>query len=117
MSRPLVRAVEGTQDFFGPEAALFDRAMETAAETLHRHGYQRIATPIFEKTELFARSIGEATDIVEKEMYTFTPGSDTITLRPEGTAGVIRAYLQHHLGADGGLRKLWYAGPFFRRVR
>ncbi|MFW5858053.1 MAG: histidine--tRNA ligase, partial [Planctomycetota bacterium] len=64
-----------------------------------------------------ARSIGEVTDIVEKEMYTFTPGSDTITLRPEGTAGVVRAYLQHSLDRQGGLQKLWYAGPMFRRER
>ncbi len=117
MSQKLLRAIEGTRDYFGEDGARFEKAMRGAAEIFSRHGYARITTPIFEATELFARSIGEATDIVEKEMYTFTPGSDTITLRPEGTAGVVRAYLQHNLHKQGGLEKLWYAGPMFRRER
>lgn len=116
MSQTL-QCIFGTHDYFGERGARFERAMLQAAAIFHRYGYEKITTPIFETTDLFARGIGAATDIVEKEMYTFTPGSDTITLRPEGTAGVIRAYLQHNFHKQGGLRKLWYAGPMFRRER
>ena len=112
-----LRAVEGTKDIFGVEMNRFQRIMKTAAAIFGRYGYSAIATPTFEHTALFARGIGEATDIVEKEMYTFTPGSDTITLRPEGTAGVVRAYLQHNMHREQGFVKLWYAGPMFRRER
>ncbi|MCD8350395.1 MAG: histidine--tRNA ligase [Planctomycetaceae bacterium] len=112
-----IRAIEGTRDYFGNEGNRFDKIEAFAAEMFSRYGYARIRTPVFERSELFARSIGAATDIVEKEMYTFTPGSDTITLRPENTAGVVRAYLQHSMDKQGGLTKLWYAGPMFRRER
>ena len=117
MAQPRFRAIEGTRDYFDREGNRFDKAVNFGAELFAHYGYARIRTPVFEGTELFARSIGAATDIVEKEMYTFTPGSDTITLRPEGTAGVIRAYLQHGLDKQGGLVKLWYEGPMFRRER
>jgi histidyl-tRNA synthetase len=115
--QPRFRAIDGTSDFFDREGNRFDKAVNFAGEIFSHYGYGRIRTPIFEGTDLFARSIGATTDIVEKEMYTFTPGSDTITLRPEGTAGVIRAYLQHGLDKQGGLVKLWYEGPMFRRER
>ncbi len=117
MSMPLIRAIEGTRDYFDLDGARFRKALRAAEEMFGRYGYAWIGTPVFEPTELFARSIGETTDIVEKEMYTFTPGSETLTLRPEGTAGVVRAYLQHSLHKSGGLTKLWYAGPMFRRER
>lgn len=115
--KPKFRAIEGTRDYLDVEAVRFDKAVNFAAELFGRYGYAHIRTPVFEGTDLFARSIGAATDIVEKEMYTFKPGSDTITLRPEGTAGVMRAYLQHGMDKQGGLVKLWYEGPMFRRER
>ncbi len=117
MKKKKLRAIEGTRDYLGEAQQRFARALEAAGEVFSRYGYERIETPVFEGTNLFARSIGEATDIVEKEMYTFKPGSDQITLRPEGTAGVIRAYLQHNLHKQGSMAKLWYAGPMFRRER
>jgi len=112
-----IRAIEGTRDYFGADADRFSLPLRTAAEIFSRYGYSQIIIPIFENTSLFARSLGETTDIVAKEMYTFTPGSETITLRPEGTAGVIRAILQHELHKQAGLLKFWYAGPMFRRER
>lgn len=117
MSNPRYRAIVGTRDYFDREGNRFDKAVGFAGELFVKYGYQRIRTPIFEHTELFARSIGATTDIVEKEMYTFTPGSETITLRPEGTASVARAYLQHGMDKQGGLVKYWYEGPMFRRER
>ncbi|MDR1612465.1 MAG: histidine--tRNA ligase [Planctomycetota bacterium] len=117
MSNPRFRAIEGTRDYFGKDGDRFDKAVAFAGELFARYGYRRMRTPVFENTELFARSIGASTDIVEKEMYTFTPGSETITLRPEGTAGVVRAYLQHSRDKQGGLAKFWYEGPMFRRER
>jgi histidyl-tRNA synthetase len=91
MNRPQFRAIEGTREYFGPEGDRFDKALSLAAELFRNYGYARVRTPVFEGTDLFARSIGAATDIVEKEMYTFSPGSDSLTPRPEGTAGEIRA--------------------------
>lgn len=89
-----------------------------AAELFEAYGYQPIDTPMFEATDLFVRGIGEATDIVHKEMYTFEDkGGRSLTLRPELTAPVVRAYLQHNLGANGQLVKLYYAGPMFRFER
>jgi histidyl-tRNA synthetase len=117
MAKDGIRAIEGTRDYFGVDGIRFEKAFGAAAEIFSRYGYEKITSPVFEATGLFARSIGEATDIVEKEMYTFTPGSDSITLRPEGTAGVIRALLQHSMHKQGGLVKLWYGGPMFRRER
>ena len=117
MAKNTLRCIEGTKDYFGDEGKRYSKAMAAAQDTFWKFGYEQITTPIFERTELFARGIGEATDIVEKEMYTFQPSSDSLTLRPEGTAGVVRAYLQHNLHKQGGLSKLWYAGPMFRRER
>lgn len=117
MAKSGYRAVEGTRDYFDVDGTRFDKVVTFGGELFNRYGYHRIRTPIFEKTELFARSIGAATDIVEKEMYTFTPGSETITLRPENTAGVVRAYLQHNMDKTQGLVKLWYEGAMFRRER
>lgn len=112
-----IRCIEGTKDIFGNDMVRFSKIMQAAQTIFGRFGYEQIQTPIFEDTNLFCRSIGEVTDIVEKEMYTFTPGSDTITLRPEGTAGVVRAFLQHNMHKEQSLKKLWYTGPMFRRER
>ncbi len=117
MAKQRLRAIEGTKDYFDREGNRFDKAVTFASEHFVKYGYSRIRTPIFETTDLFARSIGAATDIVEKEMYTFKPGSDTITLRPEGTAGIVRSYLQHNMDKQGGLVKFWYEGAMFRRER
>jgi histidyl-tRNA synthetase len=102
-----------------PATALaWERLTRIAAELFGRYGYEPIYTPIFEHTEVFTRGIGEATDIVSKEMYTFADkGNRSITLRPEGTASVVRAALEHNLTANGAVAKLYYAGPMFRYER
>ncbi|MEB3290722.1 MAG: histidine--tRNA ligase [Leptolyngbya sp.] len=90
----------------------------TARDLFQRAVYQEIRTPTFEQTALFERGIGEATDVVGKEMYSFLDKGDrSCTLRPEGTAGVVRAYIQHSLQAQGGVQRLWYCGPMFRYER
>ena len=112
-----ISAPRGTQDVYPPESAAWNRLESSAREIAHRFGYGEIRTPMFEATELFARGVGETTDIVEKEMYTFTDkGGRSMTLRPEWTAGVVRATLQHNLLAQGPQR-LYYVGPFFRYER
>jgi histidyl-tRNA synthetase len=113
-----IQAIRGTKDILAEEITYWQYLEKTASEILNRACYQEIRTPIFEQTPLFERSIGEATDIVGKEMYTFTDKGDrSITLRPEGTAGVVRAYLQNNLFAHGGVQRLWYSGPMFRYER
>jgi histidyl-tRNA synthetase len=113
-----VQAPRGTQDVL-PEQAAARAAFETRArEVLEQAGYARIETPIFEHTELFARGVGESTDIVQKEMYTFDDaGGRSLTLRPEGTAAVCRAYVEHGMHKLAQPVKLWYLGPFFRYER
>ena len=113
----ILSAPRGTLDVYPPESQKW-QALEARIRALAtRFGYGEIRPPIFEATELFARGVGEATDIVEKEMYTFTDkGGRSLTLRPELTAGVVRAVLQHHLLAEGPQR-LFYIGPFFRYER
>src|SRR5690348_3219702 len=81
------------------------------------YNYHEIRTPILEETQLFARGVGEETDIVTKEMYTFDDHGTSLTLRPENTASVIRAYIEHHLDQRPGVQKLYYMGPMFRRER
>jgi histidyl-tRNA synthetase len=110
-----IRAPRGTYDVL-PEGALAREQLETTAKgILERAGYERIETPIFEATELFARGVGESTDVVQKEMYTFA--EEGVTLRPEGTAPVCRAYLEHGMHKLPQPVKLWYLGAFFRRER
>jgi histidyl-tRNA synthetase len=110
-----IRAPRGTYDVL-PEDALAREQLETTAKgILERAGYERIETPIFEATELFARGVGESTDVVQKEMYTFA--EEGVTLRPEGTAPVCRAYLEHGMHKLPQPVKLWYLGAFFRRER
>jgi histidyl-tRNA synthetase len=113
---PIV-APRGTNDIYPPESANWNDLEAAARDIARRFGYGEIRTPMFEATELFVRGVGETTDIVEKEMYTFTDKGDrSMTLRPEWTAPVVRALLEHKLLAQGPQR-LYYIGPFFRYER
>lgn len=112
-----LQAPRGTEDLLPERIPLYDRVFGTCRETLERHGYAEIRTPLFEDTGLFVRSLGEATDIVEKEMFTVTRGDTSLTFRPEGTASVVRAYLEHNLDKVRPFQKFYYAGPMFRYER
>jgi len=119
-----LKAVRGTRDLLPPETALWNRIEATARSVFARYNFGEIRTPIFEETNLFARGVGEETDIVSKEMYTWedraraqSEKTQSLTLRPENTAGVVRAYIEHGLGESGQLQKLYYIGPQFRRER
>src|SRR3984885_6137131 len=119
----MIKAVRGTRDLLPPETSLWNYVEETVRQVFRAYNFQEIRTPIFESTELFARGVGEDTDIVTKEMYTWedrgraqSDKGQSLTLRPENTAGVVRAYIEHKLG-DRGLQKLYYIGPQFRRER
>ncbi len=119
-----VKAVRGTRDLLPPETALWSRVEAIAREVFARYHFGEIRTPVFEETALFARGVGEETDIVSKEMYTWedraraqSEKNQSLTLRPENTAGVVRAYIEHKLGETGQLQKLFYIGPQFRRER
>jgi histidyl-tRNA synthetase len=110
--------VKGMNDILPADAPLWELFENTVQTVLKSYGFQQIRTPIVEPTALFARGLGEVTDIVEKEMYSFTDSmnGDNLTLRPESTAGVVRAVLEHNLTYDGP-KRLWYAGPMFRHER
>jgi len=111
-------APRGTSDLVFPESEKVECLVETACEACALYGYRRVSTPVLESTALFRRGIGEETDIVTKEMYTFEDsGGESLTLRPEGTAPVVRAYLEAGLRSEGLPQKLYYAGPMFRRER
>jgi histidyl-tRNA synthetase len=112
-----IQAPRGTSDVLGDASLAREHLERTAAGILERAGYRRIETPTFEATELFARGVGEATDIVQKEMYTVSAGGESYTLRPEGTAPVCRAYLQHGMHKEPQPVKLWYLSRFFRHER
>jgi histidyl-tRNA synthetase len=112
------RAPKGTIDMLPATARAWEYLTRTAQEMFARYGYEPVYTPLFEHTEVFTRGIGEATDIVSKEMYTFEDRSGrSLTLRPEGTASVVRAALEHTLVPQGSSVKLYYAGPMFRYER
>ncbi len=114
----LIQAIRGVKDILPAEMPAWHFLESTARRLFEDYGYSEIRIPIMEYTELFARSIGASTDIVEKEMYTFEDRDGRkITLRPEGTAGVVRAFIEHHMHADAGLVKLYYMGPMFRHER
>ena len=111
----MIHAVKGTKDIFNSDIEKFDYVIKTAEKVFKRIGYKHIIAPTFEETSLFKRGIGEGTDIVSKEMYTFEDrGGRSLTLRPEGTAGVMRGYLEHNMARDDKLSKLYYWGPMFR---
>ncbi|MGB8702113.1 MAG: histidine--tRNA ligase [Thermosynechococcaceae cyanobacterium] len=113
-----IQASRGTRDILPDEVIYWQQVETIAHQLLHRAAYREIRTPLFEHTELFERGIGEATDVVGKEMYTFPDRGDrSLTLRPEGTAGAVRAYIEHNLHAQGGVQRLWYIGPMFRYER
>src|SRR6201996_633579 len=114
----MIRAIRGTRDLLPPDTAVWNRVERIAHEVFQVYHYREIRTPILEETQLFARGVGAETDIVTKEMYTFTDRDETsLTLRPENTAGVIRAYIEHRLDQLPGVQKLYYMGPMFRRER
>ena len=113
-----LKAIRGTSDILPPDMPYWHRIEEVVRDVMRRFGYREIRTPLFEETGLFARSIGEDTDIVTKEMYTFSDlGDRSLTLRPEGTASVVRAFIEHSLDQQGLPQKLWYMGPMFRQER
>lgn len=113
-----LQAVRGMNDILPADSAVWQYLERTVADLLGSYGYQQIRLPIVESTDLFKRSIGEVTDIVEKEMYTFADrNGDSLTLRPEGTAGCVRAMLEHGLLGGGVSHKVWYTGPMFRHER
>jgi histidyl-tRNA synthetase len=119
----MIKSVRGTRDLLPPETALWNFVDAAVRDVFRVYNFQEIRTPIFESTELFARGVGEETDIVAKEMYTWedrgraeSDKGQSLTLRPENTAGVVRAYIEHKLW-ERGLNKLYYIGPQFRRER
>jgi len=113
-----IQAARGTRDILPEEVGYWQQIESNARDIFRRFAYREIRTPVFEQTNLFERGIGEATDVVGKEMYTFIDRGDrSLTLRPEGTAGVARAYIEHHLSAMGGIQRLWYSGAMFRYER
>ena len=114
----MIGSVKGTRDLLPPETRVWNRVEAVAREAFALYGYDEIRTPVLESTELFVRSVGEATDIVGKEMYTFTDrGGRSLTLRPENTAGVARAFVEHSLAQAGRPWKLYYVGPQFRNEK
>lgn len=120
----MIKAIRGTRDLLPPETELWNFVDSVAREVFHTYHFGEIRTPIFEETQLFARSVGEETDIVSKEMYTWedrgrgaSDHGQSLTLRPENTAGVVRAYIEHRLWERPGVQKLYCMGPQFRRER
>jgi histidyl-tRNA synthetase len=114
----VITSQKGTRDLLPPETRVWNRVEAVAREVFALYGFDEIRTPVFEATELFVRSVGEGTDIVHKEMYTFTDrGGRSVTLRPENTAGVARAFVEHRLAQAGGVHRLYYLGPQFRYER
>jgi histidyl-tRNA synthetase len=119
----MIKAVRGTRDLLPPETAQWNFVESAVRDVFRAYNFQEIRTPVFEETALFARGVGEETDIVSKEMYTWedrgraaSDKGQSLTLRPEATAGIVRAYIEHKL-ADRGLNKLYCIGPMFRRER
>ena len=118
MAGQKIQAPKGVSEYVPPRSAAFEFVRESLIEPARKAGYQLIELPVFEDTELFTRGVGESTDVVSKEMYTFLDRGDrSITLRPEGTAGVMRAVIEHGLDRGQLPAKLWYSGQFFRAER
>jgi histidyl-tRNA synthetase len=120
----MIKAVRGTRDLLPPDTDLWNRVDAKVRDLFAHYNFHEIRTPILEDTQLFSRSVGEETDIVSKEMFTWedkaraqSEKAQSLTLRPENTAGVVRAYIEHGLGDKGTLQKLYYIGPQFRRER
>jgi histidyl-tRNA synthetase len=114
----MIKAIKGTNDILPEEIIYWNYLTDIVQEQMRIFNYKEIRTPIFEQTELFSRGIGDTTDIVSKEMYSFTDRSEnSLTLKPEMTASVVRAYIEHSLGKQSGLNKLFYISPMFRQER
>ena len=114
----MIKAVKGTRDILPPASAAWNHVETIAREVFRTYNYQEIRTPLFEETALFTRGVGEDTDIVGKEMYTWEDrDGSSLTLRPEATASVMRAYIEHRLDQIPGVKKFYYLGPMFRRER
>ena len=113
-----IKAVRGVRDILPSETGRWQRVEAAGRTTFEAYGYREIRLPLFERTELFARGIGDETDIVKKEMYTFEDrGGDSLTLRPEATAGLVRAYIEHGFQVEPKPVRLYTAGPMFRYER
>ena len=118
----MIKAQRGTKDIIGQDTLTWQKIQQNAQKIFQSANYSEIRTPIFEATELFKRGVGDSTDIVNKEMYTFCVGGkdkneNSITLRPENTAGVVRAYIEHNISRQSPPQKFWYFGPMFRYER
>ena len=113
----MINVIKGTKDILPQNISDWHRLEETALEIFTKYGYKEIRTPIFEATELFARGVGDTTDIVNKEMYTFEKSDRSLTLRPENTAGVVRSFIENGMSRLSAPVKLWYHGPMFRYER
>src|SRR5205085_3077463 len=115
----MIHAIRGTYDVLPAEIGIWHALENRLRQTFHRYGFGEVRTPVFETTDLFVRGVGEETDIVSKEMYTFADRdeSKSLTLRPEGTAPVMRAYIEHQLQNEPRALKLYYIAPMFRRER
>ncbi len=114
----MIKAIKGTNDILPEEIVYWDYLTKVVQDQMRYFNYKEIRTPIFEHTALFSRGIGEGTDIVSKEMYSFTDRSENnLTLKPEMTASVVRAFIEHSLGKQSGLNKLFYISPMFRQER
>ena len=113
----IIKVQKGTKDILPQDMAVWHKMEAAALEIFTRAGYKEIRTPIFEATELFQRGVGDTTDIVNKEMYTFEKSERLLTLRPENTAGVVRSYIENGMHRLSAPVKLWYKGPMFRYER
>lgn len=113
----MIRAVKGMRDILPPSSAVWNHVESVARGVFRAYNYHEIRTPLLEETALFARGVGADTDIVGKEMYTFDDHGSSLTLRPENTASVMRAYIEHRMDQIPGVKKLYYLGPMFRRER
>ena len=113
----IIKLQKGTKDILPNDMPIWHFMEEKALEVFSKYGVNEIRTPIFEATELFARGVGDSTDIVNKEMYTFEQKGRSLTLRPENTAGVVRAYIEHGMHRMSPPVKLYYKGPMFRYER
>ena len=113
-----IRSIKGTHDILPSDSSQWQHLEQIVHDVCGRFRYEEIRTPVFEETRLFSRSVGEDTDIVSKEMYTWEDrGGTSLTLRPELTASVVRSYIQHNLGSQAPVQRLYYMGPLFRRER
>ncbi|MFI3300852.1 MAG: histidine--tRNA ligase [Candidatus Gastranaerophilales bacterium] len=113
----IINVLKGTKDILPQDVNQWHKLEQTALEVFTKYGYKELRTPIFEATELFSRGVGDTTDIVNKEMYTFEKSNRSLTLRPENTAGVVRSFIENGMTRQSAPIKLWYKGPMFRYER